>query len=128
MESFTSCAKLSVTDALARLPDAQAQRFATIFEHSSLLVEIYAPRGFDPQKPHSRDELYFVVSGSGEYVCDGVRQPFNPPICSLLQLVLNIVLKTLRMTWSYGLSSMVLREAKPTEENNEWICAGFLAN
>jgi mannose-6-phosphate isomerase-like protein (cupin superfamily) len=78
MESFTSCAKLTVTDALARLPDAQAPRFATIFEHGSLLVEIYAPRGVDPQKPHARDELYFVVSGSGEYVCDGVRQPFKP--------------------------------------------------
>jgi glucosamine 6-phosphate synthetase-like amidotransferase/phosphosugar isomerase protein len=25
-------------------------------------VEIYAPRGTDPQTPHTRDELYVVVS------------------------------------------------------------------
>ena len=30
-----------------------------------MLVEIYAPRGMDPQKPHTRDELYFVARGTG---------------------------------------------------------------
>jgi mannose-6-phosphate isomerase-like protein (cupin superfamily) len=28
-------------------------------------IEFYQPRGTDPQKPHSRDELYIVASGSG---------------------------------------------------------------
>ncbi len=69
---------LTVVDAISNLPDAQGRRFATIFEHGSLLVEIYAPRGIDPQKPHSRDEVYFVAAGRGEYVCGGTRQNFGP--------------------------------------------------
>ena len=48
------------------------------FEHGSLLVEIYAPRGSDPQQPHTRDENYIVAEGSGEYVCGGNRLTFGP--------------------------------------------------
>ena len=40
-------------------------------------MEIYAPRGTDPQQPHTRDEVYFVASGSGEYVCGESRQSFK---------------------------------------------------
>lgn len=74
----TSCQLLSVAEALTKLPKAGGKRFATIFEHGSLAVEIYAPRGVDPQQPHTRDEVYFVVSGSGDYVCGDTRQPFGP--------------------------------------------------
>jgi mannose-6-phosphate isomerase-like protein (cupin superfamily) len=76
--SQRSCLRTTVTEALAKLPGLEGQRFATIFEHGTLLVEIYAPRGVDPQKPHTRDELYFVVAGSGEYVCGDTRQTFGP--------------------------------------------------
>jgi mannose-6-phosphate isomerase-like protein (cupin superfamily) len=78
MNSVTSCSRLTVVDALARLPRPEGKRFATIFKHGSLLVEIYAPRGTDPQKPHARDEVYFVASGRGEYVCENTRQEFGP--------------------------------------------------
>ena len=78
MNTKHSCERLTVAEAFARLPNPEGKRFATIFEHGSLLVEIYAPRGTDPQQPHTRDELYFVVSGSGEYVCGESRQPFGP--------------------------------------------------
>lgn len=63
---------------MSRIPSADGQRFATIFEHGSLAVEIYAPRGVDPQLPHTRDEIYFVAVGSGEYVCGGSRTTFGP--------------------------------------------------
>lgn len=76
--SKSPCAKLTTEDALAKLSVEKAKRFATIFEHGSLLVEIYAPRGVDPQQPHTRDELYFVVTGSGEFVCGEQRDPFKP--------------------------------------------------
>lgn len=56
----------------------EGKRFATIFKHGTLLVEIYAPRGTDLQQPHTRDEIYLVAAGSGEYVCDGVRTAFSP--------------------------------------------------
>jgi mannose-6-phosphate isomerase-like protein (cupin superfamily) len=63
---------------MERLPGPDGKRFATIFQHGTLLVEIYAPRGLDSQKPHTRDEVYFVASGSGEYVCGDTRQGFGP--------------------------------------------------
>jgi len=78
MKSNHPCNRSTVADALTHLPGPNGERFATIFKHGSLLVEIYAPRGTDPQKPHTRDELYFVVTGSGEYVCGTSRQKFAP--------------------------------------------------
>lgn len=57
---------------------ATVKRFATIFQHGTLLVEIYAPRGVDLQHPHTRDEVYFVASGNGEYVCGDTRNKFGP--------------------------------------------------
>jgi mannose-6-phosphate isomerase-like protein (cupin superfamily) len=78
MNSEISCSRLTITDGLVRLSGPDGERFATIFKHGSLLVEIYAPRGADPQKPHTRDEVYFVASGRGEYVCEDGREEFGP--------------------------------------------------
>jgi mannose-6-phosphate isomerase-like protein (cupin superfamily) len=64
-------------DALARLPTADGKRFTVVFERGTLALELYAPRGDDPQKPHSRDELYVVVAGRGTFYCDGERKPFE---------------------------------------------------
>jgi len=69
---------MTIAEALARLPGPDGQRFATVFRHGSLLVEVYAPRGIDPQDPHPQDEVYFVAAGSGEYVCGDTRQTFGP--------------------------------------------------
>jgi mannose-6-phosphate isomerase-like protein (cupin superfamily) len=60
-------AHVTVADALRRLPGPVGERFATIFEHGTLQVEMYAPRGVDPQSPHGRDELYVIVSGTGTF-------------------------------------------------------------
>jgi mannose-6-phosphate isomerase-like protein (cupin superfamily) len=70
--------KLNVEDALKRLPGPQGEQSVALFEHGSLVVKLYAPRGNDPQTPHSRDEIYVVAQGTGEFVCDGVRRPFAP--------------------------------------------------
>jgi len=78
MKSKEPCRIESVDNALRLLPGPQGERFATVFQHGSMLVEIYAPRGMDPQQPHTRDEVYFVASGSGEYVCGETRQKFAP--------------------------------------------------
>src|SRR6266566_1479219 len=78
MKTETPCASLTIREALERLPNPEGKRFNTIFKHGSLLVEIYAPRGVDPQKPHTRDEVYFVACGRGEYVCADTRQEFGP--------------------------------------------------
>jgi mannose-6-phosphate isomerase-like protein (cupin superfamily) len=72
------CKLLTIKDALTHVPTADGKRFATIFEHGTLLVEVYAPRVVDPQQPHTRDEIYFVAAGSGEYVCGETRTAFRP--------------------------------------------------
>ncbi len=63
---------------MARLPGPEGKRFATVLEHGSLTVEIYAPRGTDPQQPHTRDEAYIVVQGSGEFINGENREAFTP--------------------------------------------------
>ena len=68
----------------ARLTPALAKnlgehpRFAEVFAHGNLTVEIYAPRGRDAQTPHARDEVYVVVAGSGKFFCDGETRDFAP--------------------------------------------------
>jgi mannose-6-phosphate isomerase-like protein (cupin superfamily) len=76
--SNDNCQKLKLDDALKRLPGPQGERSVALFEHGSLVVKLYAPRGSDPQTPHSRDEVYVVAKGSGEFVCTGARQTFAP--------------------------------------------------
>ena len=66
-------ARLSVADALRRLESVYGVRSITLFEHGSLQVKMYAPRGYDSQKPHSRDEIYVVARGCGVYF-DGVSR------------------------------------------------------
>ena len=48
-----------------------------VLSHGSLLVKVYAPRGSDPQQPHTRDEVYIVARGTGEFVCAGERKKFQ---------------------------------------------------
>ena len=71
-------AHLRVEEGLAHLPGPQGERFATLFAHGSLEVELYAPRGHDPQSPHTRDELYVVAAGSGTFFNGTDRRPFGP--------------------------------------------------
>lgn len=63
---------------LAQLPGAEGRGSVLAFEHGTLTVKLYAPRGTDPQTPHTRDEAYVVVSGSGVFVKGDRRDPFGP--------------------------------------------------
>ncbi len=49
-----------------------------LLEHGTASVELYRPRGTDPQVPHEQDEIYVILSGSGFFVHNDVRQPFEP--------------------------------------------------
>lgn len=70
--------QVALADALSRLPGPEGERFAPVFHHGSLVVEIYAPQGIDPQQPHSRDEVYIVMRGDGEFVSGEDRRKFRP--------------------------------------------------
>jgi mannose-6-phosphate isomerase-like protein (cupin superfamily) len=61
--------------ALADVPEGPP--FRRLLRHGSLEVEIYKPVGEDLQTPHARDEVYVVIAGRGDFVCDGERQPFE---------------------------------------------------
>ena len=68
--------RITAAEAFDKLTDSE--RFAAVFRHGTLSVELYAPRGHDPQQPHTRDEVYVVVSGSGTFVHGDERDPFVP--------------------------------------------------
>ena len=63
---------------LARLPGPRGERFVELFKHGTLVVELYAPRGHDPQAPHTRDEIYVVATGRGTFFNGSSRVPFQP--------------------------------------------------
>jgi len=64
---------------LARLPGPASpgwpdgEPFTRALSHGSMSVEIFAPRGNDPQTPHEQDELYFIQAGSAVFVAEGRR-------------------------------------------------------
>lgn len=67
--------RLTITNAQAKLAAEPVNRFTTMFQHGSLEVEYYQPEKIDLQTPHTRDEIYVVVSGSGEFICGEIQQP-----------------------------------------------------
>ena len=69
---------LAIADAAARIPPDAMLRSIPLFQHGTLLVKYYAPRGTDLQTPHTRDELYVVVRGRGYFRDDAGRRPFAP--------------------------------------------------
>lgn len=69
--------RLIPTTALAKLSEVAGRRFMRVFGHGSLEVEIYKPVKVDLQKPHTRDEVYIVISGSGQFINGESRHPFQ---------------------------------------------------
>ena len=69
--------RLTPAAALAKIAEAPSRQFVELFAHGSLLVEIYRPDKVDLQTDHARDEIYVVISGTGEFVKNGRRQPFE---------------------------------------------------
>jgi mannose-6-phosphate isomerase-like protein (cupin superfamily) len=61
----------------AAVPVPAGQLAAPVLAHGSLLVEHYAPRGKDTQTPHTRDEVYVVIGGSGWFVNGAERHRFH---------------------------------------------------
>jgi mannose-6-phosphate isomerase-like protein (cupin superfamily) len=78
MSSQQGVVRLTADDALQRLPGPGGERFASLFRHGTLLVEVYAPSGTDDQTPHTRDEVYVVVRGEGTFFDRGSRTRFGP--------------------------------------------------
>lgn len=68
----------TVFESLSRLPGPAQERFIELFRKDRVSIEIYAPRGTDPQQPHDQDEIYVVISGTGSFVAGDSRRSFGP--------------------------------------------------
>lgn len=62
--------------AAARVRPPAGALSSLVFEHGSMALRLYAPVGTDAQKPHTRDEIYVVASGSGVFVNGDTRHDF----------------------------------------------------
>ena len=71
--AFTRIVHVSLGDALSKGPSPAGNLAVPVFSQGSLVVELYTPAGHDPQKPHSRDEVYFVTRGRG-FFFDGEKR------------------------------------------------------
>jgi len=68
--------KLTTEDARKRLSMSK-NTYAKLFQHGSLLVEIYKPNKVDLQEPHEQDELYMIISGSETFVRGSSKTSFG---------------------------------------------------
>jgi mannose-6-phosphate isomerase-like protein (cupin superfamily) len=70
--------RITLAEAATMLPTSDGKRSVAVFEHGTLQVKLYAPRGADLQQPHTRDEAYVVARGTGWFVNGEHRHPFAP--------------------------------------------------
>jgi mannose-6-phosphate isomerase-like protein (cupin superfamily) len=75
MKTSSKTTHVSLADALTKGPPPPGNLAVPIFSHGSLVVELYTPVGHDPQKPHTRDEIYFVTRGTGLFFDGTQRRP-----------------------------------------------------
>jgi len=68
---------LSPKNALQKLANHNAL-FLSLFTHGTLQVEIYSPKDEDLQTPHTRDEVYIILAGHGEFLNGETRSTFAP--------------------------------------------------
>ena len=68
--------QITIIDALEKLDHSQ-KPFAELFSHGTLSVEVYQPEKKDHQPPHDKDEIYIIISGSGDFYLDGKISKFQ---------------------------------------------------
>jgi mannose-6-phosphate isomerase-like protein (cupin superfamily) len=78
IEGKTVNGYLKVLTGLDQLPGPGGERYIELFRHGTLTVELYAPRGNDPQAPHTRDEIYVIASGTGRFQRGAEATAFGP--------------------------------------------------
>lgn len=68
----------TAAQALAAARDADDGVYGTLLHRGRLELGFYAPVGSDEQQPHSRDEIYVLVSGSSRFACKGENRLCGP--------------------------------------------------
>jgi Cupin domain/DinB superfamily len=59
---------ISLSDAVQKLNEEKDQEFVGLAHFADLEIEYYQPKNTDKQNPHLKDEVYFIVSGTSEFV------------------------------------------------------------
>lgn len=69
--------KAILSQYLQKLPTESGQYFIEVFQHGNMSVELYKPDKIDLQTPHTQDEIYVIVSGSGMFQNGEDHYPFK---------------------------------------------------
>jgi hypothetical protein len=69
---------VSLAQALSKGPPPAGNLAVPVFSHGLLVVELYTPIGHDPQKPHSRDEIYIAPFAPPPVQSAGVGEILQP--------------------------------------------------
>ncbi len=69
---------LTLAQALSRMPGPYGDHYAELLQHGTLTIGLYAPKGSDPQTPHTKDEVYVVMRGAGWFLNGKERVAFGP--------------------------------------------------
>ena len=69
--------RLTLSNAVAELGKTAGAEYVPLFEHGSLQIGYYRPSSIDDQRPHAKNEVYVVASGSGYFVEGDKRRPFE---------------------------------------------------
>ncbi len=68
--------QIRIKEALANLNNVK-DTFFELFSNHSISVELYKPINEDQQKPHERDEVYIIASGSGNFYLEEIKYEFE---------------------------------------------------
>lgn len=78
MSNSERSAVLRRADAQARIPGPSGEHFANVLQRGTLRLLLSRPVEPNKQVPHSQDEIYLIVQGSGVLFHDGKRDLFGP--------------------------------------------------
>lgn len=67
-----------INDVAATIQRDERIPYRVAFAHGTLEAGVYTPGERDPQQPHTRDEAYIVMAGSGTFVNGEERTEFRP--------------------------------------------------
>lgn len=62
-----SATVISLKQAINLGPASAGNLAIPVFNHGSMEAELYIPNKIDTQTPHTRDEIYIVAEGEGEF-------------------------------------------------------------
>lgn len=75
---MTAIDRFTLDAALRALAGTEDPGYAVLLEHGTLELGFYKPVGVDLQQPHDRDEVYVIQQGTGRFMLQDVRRPFEP--------------------------------------------------